>query len=138
MKTTKKNSILSLITLVLFYVFFITGFIFIAGSKKNSFEDPFRLLFHIFIILSIITYVINVVLDNGIYRIIALVLGVLMLGCEAYLIWFDCGLFNSDFTDYYVSICVFCLFTILVLGSTILVRFIYKKILNFKQKNNQK
>lgn len=137
MKITKKNSILSLITLVLFYVFFITGFIFIAGSKKNSFEDPFRLLFHIFIILSIIMYIINVVLDNGIYRITALVLGALMLGCEAYLIWFDCGLFNSDFTDSYVSICIFCLFAILVLGSTILGRFIYKKILNFKQKMNR-
>ena len=82
-------------------------------------------------------YIINVVLDNGIYRITALVLGALMLGCEAYLIWFDCGLFNSDFTDSYVSICIFCLFAILVLGSTILGRFIYKKILNFKQKMNR-
>ena len=138
MEITKRNRIFSLITLVLFYIFFITAIIFINGSKKNSFEDPFRLLFHIFIILSIIMYIINVVLDNGNYRIIALVLSVLMLGCEAYLIWFDCGFFNSDFTDSYVSICVFCLFAILVLGSTILVRFIYKKILNFKQKNNQK
>lgn len=138
MKITKKNSIFSLITLVLFYIFFIAGIIFINGSKKNSFEDPFRLLFHIFILLSIIIYIINVILDNGIYRIIALILSILMLGCEAYLIWFDCGLYNSDLTDYYVSICVFCLFAILVLGSTILGRFIYKKILIFKQKNNQK